>query len=74
MEARLWIREPFLSADYDFGKHVVHGHTPCYDGIPDRHRHRTNLDTAPLRTGRITAAVFDRTEPGPIAFLQSRDA
>src|SRR4051794_2479986 len=25
---RLWMRKPFLSRDYDFGKHVVHGHTP----------------------------------------------
>ncbi|GJD62234.1 metallophosphoesterase family protein [Methylobacterium frigidaeris] len=70
--ARLWIREPFLSVDFDFGKHVVHGHTPCYAGLPDRHPYRTNLDTAPVRTGRLTAAVFTRTDPGPVAFLQSR--
>lgn len=50
VKARLWIREPFLSADYAFGKHVVHGHAPCYTGLPDKHRHRTNLDTAPLRS------------------------
>jgi len=74
VKARLWIREPFLSTDYDFGKHVVHGHTPCYSGIPDRHRYRTNLDTAPFRTGLLTAAVFDQTELGPIAFLQSQGA
>jgi serine/threonine protein phosphatase 1 len=73
VKSRLWIREPFLSADYDFGKHVVHGHTPCYAGIPDLQRHRTNLDTAPVRTGRLTAAVFNQTESGPVAFLQSRD-
>lgn len=72
VKSRLCIREPFLFADYDFGKHVVHGHTPCYSGVPDRRRHRTNLDTAPLRTGRLTAAVFDRTAPDPVAFLQSR--
>ncbi|EFK10129.1 Ser/Thr phosphatase family protein [delta proteobacterium NaphS2] len=24
----LWIREPFISSDYDFGKKVVFGHTP----------------------------------------------
>ncbi|MET7246869.1 metallophosphoesterase family protein [Methylobacterium sp. EM32] len=72
VQARLWIREPFLSVDYDFGKHVVHGHTPCYAGHPDRHPYRTNLDTAPLRTGRLTAAVFTRTDPAPVAFLQSQ--
>ncbi|AWN47962.1 serine/threonine protein phosphatase [Methylobacterium terrae] len=74
VKARLWIREPFLSADFDFGKHVVHGHTPCYAGVPERHLYRTNLDTAAVRTGRLTAAVFDRTDPGPVAFLQSRAA
>jgi len=72
VRARLWIREPFLSVDYDFGKHVVHGHTPCYAGLPGRHPYRTNLDTAPLRTGRLTAAVLDRTSPAPVAFLQSQ--
>ena len=33
---RLWMREPFISADHDFGKHVVHGHTPvrsCDRGV-----------------------------------------
>jgi serine/threonine protein phosphatase 1 len=74
VKARLWIREPFLSAEYDFGKHVVHGHTPCSTGTPDIHRYRTNLDTDVVRTGRLTAAVFDRTHPGPIAFLQSQRA
>ncbi|TNC13439.1 serine/threonine protein phosphatase [Methylobacterium terricola] len=69
--ARLWIREPFLSVEYDFGKHVLHGHTPCYAGRPDRHPYRTNLDTAPLRTGRLTAAVLDPTAAAPLAFLQS---
>lgn len=72
VQARLWIREPFLSVDYDFGKHVIHGHTPCYAGDPDRHPYRTNLDTAPVRTGRLTAAVLTRTDPGPVAFLQSQ--
>jgi serine/threonine protein phosphatase 1 len=28
-QTKLWIRDEFLSVDYDFGKHVVHGHTPC---------------------------------------------
>ncbi len=71
VRARLWIREPFLSVDDDFGKHVVHGHTPSYEGVPRCHPSRTDLDTAPLRTGRLTAAIFDRATPGPIAFLQS---
>src|SRR4051812_41627879 len=38
---RLWIREPFLSADHDFGKHVVHGHTPVRTAVPDVRTCRT---------------------------------
>jgi serine/threonine protein phosphatase 1 len=55
---RLWIREPFLSADHDFGKHVVHGHTPLATASPDERRHRTNLDTAAVFGGALTAGVF----------------
>ena len=43
--AKLWIREPFLSSRFNFGKHVVHGHTPVDGGKPDVQRNRTNIDT-----------------------------
>ena len=49
---RLWIREPFLTADHDFGKHVVHGHTPQRDATC-----RTNLDTAAVYGGALTAGT-----------------
>jgi len=44
-EDLLWIREPFLGADHDFGRLVVHGHTPCGAhrlpaALPAEHRHR----------------------------------
>jgi calcineurin-like phosphoesterase family protein len=70
IETRLWIREPFLSADYDFGKHVVHGHTPQKSGRPDVRRHRTNLDTAAIRGGALTAGVFTGDAQRAVAFLQ----
>jgi serine/threonine protein phosphatase 1 len=54
----LWIREPFVSGDFDFGKHVVHGHTPQANG-PDLRRHRSNLDVGAFWTGRLCVAVFD---------------
>ena len=72
---RLWIREPFLSRDHDFGKHIVHGHTPVRlksgrRPAPDERRHRTNLDTGAVFGGALTAAMFDRKVPHPIFFVQ----
>ncbi|MEH3148569.1 MAG: metallophosphoesterase [Methylobacterium frigidaeris] len=61
---RLWIREPFLSAGHDFGKHVVHGHVRQRSGRPDLHRHRSNLDTDAWRSGILTAGLFDDATPG----------
>ncbi|MCL6623523.1 MAG: hypothetical protein K6T17_02760 [Fimbriimonadales bacterium] len=68
-EDQVWIREPFLSSSRDFGRLIVHGHTPVLDGRPDLRRNRLNIDTAAVLGGPLTAAVFtsDRTEP--IAYL-----
>jgi serine/threonine protein phosphatase 1 len=68
--ARLWIREPFLSEDHDFGKLVVHGHTPLVRGEPDVHRYRVNLDTACVFGGRLSAGVFSDERAHPVEFLQ----
>ena len=75
----LWIRERFLKADRakDFPdrKHVVHGHSPVWEGKPEPSTpellpHRTNLDTAAYATGILTVGVFDRDQPGgPIDVL-----
>jgi serine/threonine protein phosphatase 1 len=65
---RLWIREGFLDVDYDFGKHVIHGHTPRLDG-PDRRRFRTNIDTGAVYGGALTAAMFDEESLAPLGFL-----
>lgn len=59
----LWIREPFLSVDFDFGKHVVHGHTP-QRGALDLRRHRSNLDAGAFWTGRLCVGVFDPARAG----------
>lgn len=64
----LWIREPFLSADCDVGRLVVHGHTPT-DGAPDLHRHRLGIDTGAGAGGPLTAAVFRADQTEPIDFL-----
>lgn len=65
----LWIREPFLSSVADFGRLIVHGHTPVAACIPDWRHNRLNLDTSAGYGGPLTAAVFDGLRREPIAFL-----
>jgi serine/threonine protein phosphatase 1 len=55
--------------DHDFGKHVIHGHTPRLDG-PERRPFRTNIDTGAVYGGALTAAVLDETSPAPLDFLR----
>jgi serine/threonine protein phosphatase 1 len=59
----LWIRQPFLTAEHDFGLHVVHGQTPDPDG-PDLRVFRSNLDTGAVWTDRLCVAVFHPDIPG----------
>src|SRR5262245_33597795 len=66
----LWMREPFLSDPRDFGRFVVHGHTPVRDGRPDLRHNRVNIDTAAVLGGPLTAAVFRDNVPTPVGFLQ----
>jgi serine/threonine protein phosphatase 1 len=60
-EDLLWIRDEFLSSRADFGKIVVHGHTPSQrlEILPNR----INIDTGAFVTGRLTCAVLGRSEP-----------
>jgi calcineurin-like phosphoesterase family protein len=60
-EDLLWIREEFLSSRADFGKIVVHGHTPTES--PDVRPNRINIDTGAFMTGRLTCAVLDQGRP-----------
>lgn len=53
----LWIREEFLSSSEDFGKTVVHGHTPTRE-IEVR-PNRINIDTGAFATGRLTCLVIE---------------
>jgi serine/threonine protein phosphatase 1 len=48
----LWIREEFLNSEEDFGKLVVHGHTPV--ATPDFRPNRINIDTGAYATGNLT--------------------
>lgn len=49
----IWIRYDFLESDADFGKVVVHGHTPS--DTPEVRRNRINIDTGVYYTGVLTA-------------------
>ena len=80
-EACLWIRERFLRAKAkDFESHIVHGHTPVWEGKPDHLRpellpHRTNLDTAAFASGVLTIGVFDPALPGgPVEVMTAQGA
>jgi serine/threonine protein phosphatase 1 len=56
-EDLIWIREPFLNSDADFGAIVVHGHTPV--PRPDIRSNRINIDTGAVFTGRLTCLVLE---------------
>jgi serine/threonine protein phosphatase 1 len=48
----LWIRDEFLGSDENFGKFIVHGHTPVRE--PDIRDNRINIDTGAYATGNLT--------------------
>jgi serine/threonine protein phosphatase 1 len=80
-ETCLWIRERFLQASAsEFEAHVVHGHTPVWEGKPDPAEpellaHRTNIDTGAFATGVLCVAVFDaETAGGPIELMRVTSA
>ena len=52
----MWIREEFLNSTVDFGKVVIHGHTPTE--TPVKKLNRIGVDTGAYATGRLTAAVL----------------
>jgi len=53
----LWIRDEFLSSDEDFGKIVIHGHTPTHE--VEVEPNRINIDTGAFATGRLTCLVIE---------------
>jgi serine/threonine protein phosphatase 1 len=48
----LWIREQFLHSKKNFGKYVVHGHTPVRSA--EILANRANIDTGAYATGNLT--------------------
>jgi serine/threonine protein phosphatase 1 len=58
----LWIRDEFLLHEEDFGKVVVHGHTPSHE--PQIRANRINIDTGAYATDRLTCLVLENDRMG----------
>ncbi len=56
----LWIRREFLTHQGDFGKIVVHGHTPV--PTPEVRKNRINIDTGAYATGCLTCLKLESSE------------
>jgi serine/threonine protein phosphatase 1 len=54
----LWIRGEFLNSRADFGKIVVHGHTPTEK--PQVLPNRINIDTGAYMTSRLTCVALEK--------------
>ena len=65
-EDLMWIRDDFLASTANFGKIVVHGHSPSPH--PIRRTNRIGIDTGAYATGKLTAAVLEGSE---LRFLQT---
>ncbi len=61
IEDLAWIRDGFLNYRGDFGKIIVHGHTPvsAVEFLPNR----INLDTGAYATNRLSVVRIDREGP-----------
>jgi serine/threonine protein phosphatase 1 len=56
----MWIRYEFLQYKGDFGKVIVHGHTPHMK--PESLENRINLDTHAFKSGVLTAVALEGEE------------
>lgn len=56
----IWIREKFLRSSYDWGKKVIHGHSPTFelDFTPEARPNRINIDTGSCFGGQLTAVLL----------------
>jgi serine/threonine protein phosphatase 1 len=63
-EDLLWIRDEFLLYEKDFGKVVVHGHTPV--SAPEVRANRIDIDTGAYATGNLTCLIIEGSK---IAFI-----
>jgi serine/threonine protein phosphatase 1 len=64
----LWIRDEFLDSTQDYGKMIIHGHTPNI--WPEVKPHRVNIDTGAFATGRLTCLVIEDRMRGRFLFTE----
>jgi hypothetical protein len=60
MSDLLTIRKGFLESKADFGKVIVHGHTPVER--PEVHPNRIAIDTGAYVSGRLSCAVLENDQ------------
>ena len=60
-EDLLWIREPFLKSDRDYGRRVIHGHS--VSERPVFRANRIGIDTGAYATGTLTCLVLGQGAP-----------
>lgn len=53
----MWIRNDFLTSSMDFGKRIIHGHTPVEQ--PEVRPNRINVDTKAWMSGRLICVVLE---------------
>ena len=58
LEDLIWIREPFIFSDHDFGKPVIFGHTPIAE--PLLMDNKIGLDTGAVYGNRLTCLELPR--------------
>ena len=58
----VWIRGEFLQSRENFGKVVVHGHTPT--AVVEMHANRIGIDTGAVFTNRLTALRLQEASRG----------
>ncbi len=76
----LWAREPFLSSAYNWGKVIVHGHTPGREAKISENR--IGIDTGCVFNHKLTAirlpdlAIYEvaKAKHQPTIYLQDRDS
>ena len=59
-EDLIWIRDDFLASNEDFGRVVVHGHTP--ERSPQVRANRIGIDTGAVYGGKLTTVVLEGSE------------
>lgn len=53
----LWIREPFILSEHDWGKRVIFAHTPVHE--PLVMANKIGIDTLPRNEGKLCAVELD---------------